>query len=88
MIAYLIAYFLAGALQDFLLTLNWRFVAREKVVPAAFFSFIVTIVSMIVLYNILTELDSQRSLLGMVIYSLGIAVGTVFGMKTKIGEKA
>jgi len=86
MIVYLIAYFLAGVLQDFLLTLNWRFVAKERVIPAAFLSFVVTVVSMIVLYNILTELDGQRSILGMIIYSVGIATGTVFGMKTRIGE--
>jgi uncharacterized protein YebE (UPF0316 family) len=85
-ILYLIAYFLAGVLQDFLLTLNWRFVAKEKVLPASFFSFIVTVVSMAVLYNILTDLDGQNSILAIIVYSLGIATGTFFGMKMNIGK--
>ena len=87
MVIYLIAYFLAGVLQDFLLTLNWRFVAKEKIIPASFFSFIVTVVSMIVLYNILTDIDSQQSILAIVIYSLGIAAGTFLGMKMNIEKK-
>ena len=83
----LILYFLAGVFQDFLLTLNWRFVNKEKAAPAAFFSFAVTIVSMIVLYTILTQLDKSRSILEIIIYSLGVGTGTVLGMKTKISEK-
>ncbi|MFA5743083.1 MAG: DUF5698 domain-containing protein [Candidatus Paceibacterota bacterium] len=85
-ILYLTAYFLAGVLQDFLLTLNWRFVASEKIIPASFFSFVVTVVSMIVLYNILTDLDGQNSVLAIVVYSFGIATGTFFGMKIDIGK--
>ncbi len=49
---YLMLYFLAGVLPDFLLPLNWRFIAKEKAVPAAIFSFVVTMVSMLVLYHI------------------------------------
>ncbi|PIT94067.1 hypothetical protein COU00_00975 [Candidatus Falkowbacteria bacterium CG10_big_fil_rev_8_21_14_0_10_43_11] len=83
----LIIYFIAGVCQDFLLTLNWRFINKEKIIPAALFSFAVTIVSMLVLYNILTELDEQRSIISIVIYALGIGTGTILGMKTKIGGK-
>jgi len=81
---YLIIYFFAGVLQDFLLTLNWRFLVKERAVPAAIFSFAVTVVNMLVLYNILTQLDSQRSIIAILIYSLGVGSGTVLGMKTKI----
>jgi len=81
---YLILYFLAGVLQDFLLTLNWRFIAKEKAFPAAAFSFIVTIVSMAVLYNIVTQLDKDRSIIAIVIYALGVSAGTIIGMKAKI----
>ncbi|PIR93388.1 hypothetical protein COT99_00990 [Candidatus Falkowbacteria bacterium CG10_big_fil_rev_8_21_14_0_10_43_10] len=80
-------YFIAGVCQDFLLTLNWRFINKEKSTPAAFFSFAVTIVSMLVLYNILTELDERRSIIAIIIYALGIGTGTILGMKTKIGSK-
>ncbi len=83
----LFIYFVAGALQDFLLTLNWRFIAKEKVIPAAFFSFTVTIVSMLVLYNIITQLDKETSIEAIIIYALGIGTGTILGMKMKINPK-
>ena len=83
----LILYFLTGVLQDFLLTLNWRFINKEKAIPAAFFSFAVTMVTMLVLYNILTQLDAQRSIVAIIIYAFGIAAGTILGIKTNIGSK-
>jgi len=82
---FLILYFLAGILQDFLLTLNWRFIAKHKILPATGLSFLVTIVTMLVLYNILSHLDEQRSLIAIVIYAAGIATGTFLGMKFKHG---
>ena len=82
---YYIFYFLVGVLQDFLLTLNWRYVTKEKPIPAAFYYSLVTIVSMLVFYNILTQLDQERSIIVIIIYSLGIGTGTVLGMKAKIG---
>ncbi|MDD4271874.1 MAG: DUF5698 domain-containing protein [Patescibacteria group bacterium] len=78
---------MAGVLQDFLLTLNWRFINKERALAAAFFSFAVTVVTMLVLYNILTQLDKQRSIVAIIVYALGIGVGTILGMKTKIGSK-
>jgi len=81
---HLIIYFLAGVLQDFLLTLNWRFIAKEKAISAAIFSFAVTVVTMLVLYNILTQLDRQRSITAIIAYALGIGLGTILGIKTKI----
>jgi uncharacterized protein YebE (UPF0316 family) len=82
-----VIYFLAGVLQDFLLTLNWRFIAKEKAVPAAVLSFAVTVVTMLVLYNILTQLDRQRSITAIIVYALGIGLGTILGIKTKIRSK-
>ena len=84
---YLIVYFLAGILQDFLLTLNWRFVAKDKVWPASIYSFLTTVVSLLVLYNILTRLDSERSLIAILVYAFGIGTGTFLGMKVKYGLK-
>ncbi len=80
-----IIYFIAGVVQDFLLTLNWRYMAKEKIFLASLYSFLTTIISFVVLYNILTKLDQERSLLAILIYSIGIATGTFLGMKTKIG---
>jgi len=84
---YLLIYFLAGVLQDFLFTLNLRYVAKSKLLLAALSSFLVTVVSLLALYNIITRLDSQRSILAILVYSLGIATGTILAMKFKIGFK-
>ncbi|MCX6786056.1 MAG: DUF5698 domain-containing protein [Candidatus Komeilibacteria bacterium] len=81
---YLIIYFFAGMLQDFLVTLNWRFVAKDKPYRAATFSFTYNIVYLLVLYNILTQLNGESSIVAIVVYSLGIGSGTILGMKAKI----
>lgn len=82
---YLILYFLVGILQDFLVTLNWRYIAKHKIAPAMTMSFLVTIVTMLVIYNILSRLDSQRSIVAIVIYAAGVAAGTFLAMKFKVG---
>ena len=84
---YLFIYFVVGIVQDFFLTLNWRFIAKGRAIAASIMSFLVTVVTMLVLYNILTRLDSERSLLAILIYALGIATGTFLGMKLRLGEK-
>jgi uncharacterized protein YebE (UPF0316 family) len=84
---YLILYFLAGILQDFLVTLNWRYVTEKKPILATLFSFLATIVSLTVLYNILTRLDVERGLIAILVYSAGVGLGTFFGMKFKPGFK-
>lgn len=84
---YLILYFFAGILQDFFFTLSLKFVARGKAFSASICSFSETIVTLLVLYNILTRLDSQRSIIAIVCYALGIGVGTFVAMKAKWGEK-
>lgn len=84
----LIIYFAVGIVQDFLLTLNWRYVAKDKALPAVSFSFLTTVVSWLVFYNILTGLDSRQSIVAIIIYSLGVATGTYLAMKFKIGFKS
>jgi len=54
---------------------------------ASLFSFLTTIISFIVLYNILTKLDQEHSLIAIVIYSLGIGDWNIFGNETKIGTE-
>ncbi|MEK9201633.1 MAG: hypothetical protein AAB944_01545, partial [Patescibacteria group bacterium] len=49
--------------------------------PAAFFSFLSTIVSMAIVYHILTLLDTRRGVFAITIYALGIAAGTFLAMK-------
>ena len=77
----LVVYFAVGIVQDFFFTLNTRYVAREKVALAVFYSFLTVLISMLVLYNILTDLDAERSILAIIVYSLGIATGTYIAMK-------
>jgi len=77
----LIIYFFVGIVQDFFFTLNTRYVAEKKILPAVVFSFLTILMSMLVLYNILTEIDAQRSIIAIIVYSLGIATGTYVAMK-------
>jgi uncharacterized protein YebE (UPF0316 family) len=84
---WLIVYFFAGVVQDFLFTVNLRYVAKNKVFLAVLTSFLVTVVNLVVLYNILTQLDSQRTFAAIVIYALGITTGTFLAMKFKIKEE-
>lgn len=83
----LLAYFVAGVLQDFLVTINQRYVIKDRVIAAMITSFAITIVSLIVLYNIVSSLDPQQSIPAIVVYALGIAVGTFLAMKLKINRK-
>ncbi|EKD32857.1 MAG: hypothetical protein ACD_76C00130G0004 [uncultured bacterium] len=85
MSAYLIIYFFAGVLQDFLFTINIRSVAKHKIFLALTSSFLVTIVNMIVLYNILTQLEADKTIIAIITYALGITAGTYLAMKLKIG---
>lgn len=77
----LIIYFAVGVVQDFFFTLNTRYIAREKIVPAVVFSFLTILMSMLVLYNILRDIDAERSIIAIIVYSCGIATGTYVAMK-------
>lgn len=87
MIIKLIIYFIVGVIQDFFFTLNSRYIAKDKIVPAVIFSLLTVLMSMLVLYNILNELDPEKSIISIIIYSFGIATGTFLAMKLKIGVK-
>lgn len=67
------------------MTLNWRYVAKHKIAPAVSMSFLVTITTMLVIYNIIAKLDEERSVVAIVIYAAGVAMGTFLGMKFKYG---
>ncbi len=80
-LAKLVIYFLVGVVQDFFFTLNAKYIAKDKVLPAVAFSFLTILMSMVVLYNILNEIDSERSISAILVYSIGIALGTYLAMK-------
>jgi len=82
---YLMVYFFAGVLQDFLFTLNLRYVSENKVALAMLVSFLVTLVNLIALYNILTQLNPNETIPAIIIYALGITAGTYLAMKFKVG---
>ena len=82
---YLMVYFLAGVLQDFLFTMNLRYVAKNKVLLAMLVSFLVTLVNMVALYNILTQLNPNETMPAIISYALGITAGTYLAMKFKVG---
>ena len=79
-----ILYFLSGVLQDILFTLNVRYVAKERVLPAVISSFMTVMVSMLVLYNIITGLNRESGIVAIAVYAFGIAVGTFVAMKFKV----
>ncbi|MDP2641371.1 MAG: hypothetical protein Q8P39_02415 [Candidatus Yanofskybacteria bacterium] len=79
-----IVYFFAGIAGDFLITLNIRFIAKERVVLAATTSFVVTALSFFVIFDILTRLSAGGSIIGIFAYALGVGVGTVLALKTKV----
>ena len=83
---YLIIYFFAGILQDFIFTLNLRYIAKQKVLLSVITSFFTVVVNMVVLYNIINRLSSTNSFLAIIIYALGISGGTFFAMKFKIAK--
>lgn len=84
---FLLIYFFVGIVQDFILTLNFRFIAKDKILSAVISSFVITVISMLVLYDILTRLDTQKSLVAIIVYALGIAAGTYLGMKFKVASR-
>jgi len=82
----LLIYYIAGLLQDFLFTLMFRFVSKEKAIQAAIFSFIGTMVAMVIFFDIVTRLSAEESILGIFAYALGISSGTFLAVKTKIDK--
>lgn len=67
--------------------MNFKYVAEKKVLPAVLFSFLTVLMNMLVLYNILKDINSQTSILAIVVYSCGIACGTYVAMKLPARKK-
>ena len=80
----LLLYFLAGVISDFLFIINMRFVAKERVFSAAFVAFLNTVISLYVLYSILTEIQTGRGIFAILVYALGIGTGTYIAMRLKL----
>jgi len=82
-----IAYLFIGILEDFLGTLTLRFVLKERVLWAVFTTFVITIISLLVFYSIFVKLNTQtrEGIVDIVVYSIGVSLGTLIAMKIKIG---
>ena len=85
---FLVLYFFAGAAQNFLFILNMRFVHRERVLFASVFSFLVSMLSVWVLYDIITRIGQSRGVIAIVIYSFGFAVGSFMAMRLKLEKSS
>ena len=81
---FLILYFLAGAAQNFLFILNMRFVHRERILLTSIFSFLVCMLSVWVLYDIITRIGQSRGMVAIIVYSLGFSFGTFTAMNLKL----
>ncbi len=77
----LVVYFFVGVVQDFFFTMNSKYIAQNKIVPAVIYSFLTVFMNMLVLYSILTDINNQTSIIAIVVYSFGIAGGTYVAMK-------
>ena len=79
-IAYII-YFFAGILNNILFTLHIRFIDHDKSLRASAAAFGVSVLSLTVLFSILTQVEGLR---GIIWYGFGVAVGTFVAMKLRV----
>ncbi len=82
-IVILVVYFCVGVVQDFILTLNWRYIAENRPFASAISAFLSSTVSLLVLYNILTAIKNDRSIFAIIAYTSGIGLGTYLALKSE-----
>ncbi|MCE9644101.1 hypothetical protein K8Q93_02595 [Candidatus Parcubacteria bacterium] len=75
-------FFSVGFFQDLLITLYYQAISKDYPLRSGFLSFVVTVVGILVLYEILGDLEGQQ--LGIILaYALGNGVGTYAVVKGK-----
>jgi len=77
----MIWFFLAGWLQEFLVTINVRLIIRKKELMTSVISTVTTAIYMYVLYNIVQEAIGWLAIL---LYSLGVGLGAYMSMRVKL----
>lgn len=77
----LVVYFATGLLLQFIATLYVIFVADKHALRATGAAFATTIISTGMIYNIIETIGADHNYTVLVVYALGIAVGTYVGMK-------
>lgn len=81
-----LVFFLVGIFQDVLATYYYQMIAKEYPWRAGIFSMIVTLVNLLILYEILTGIENQ--VLSIVLaYAFGNGVGTFIIMKKHFIKK-
>ncbi|HYF10504.1 MAG TPA: hypothetical protein VD967_02780 [Candidatus Paceibacterota bacterium] len=79
-------FFGVGFFQDLLITLYYQAISKDYPFRSGFLSFVVTVVGILVLYEILGDLEGQQ--LGIILaYALGNGVGTYVVVKGKHFKK-
>jgi hypothetical protein len=75
-----IIFFLAGILQDVIITYYYQTIAKEYAIRSAILATLVTLVNVVVLYKILTGIEDQVLSI-ILVYAIGNGVGTMIVMK-------
>ena len=75
-------FFLVGIFQDIFITYYLQTVAKEYAWRAAIFSTLVTIINLLVLYKILTDIENQILTI-ILAYAVGNGVGTIIVIKKR-----
>lgn len=76
----LFLYFFAGVAQNFIFSLYVRSVAVKRIYLASICAFFQTLIILFVTYDIIANLKNPVSI---ILYALGIAVGTFLAVKIK-----
>lgn len=75
-------FFGVGFFQDLLITLYYQAISRDHAIRSGFLSFLVTVVGILVLYEILGNLEGQK--VGIILaYALGNGIGTYVVVRGK-----
>lgn len=73
---YFTGYLLCGLVMDALIALHIRFVSERRAIPASVLSFIITMVS----YLVVGEFIATKSLVLLLGFAIGTALGTILGI--------
>ena len=85
----LLIYFTVGVLSTILQVVVVRLISKEKALQASIVVFVSNLVQLGVLVSIITTIQSniQSSWINLLIYTLGIAIGTYLGIRLKLGQE-
>ena len=78
-------FFIVGVIEDFIGTMTLRYLIAKRIWATTISTFAITIISLAVFYGIFIKIEEDpKRFLAILVYSLGISVGTFLAMKIKI----